>query len=183
MHTEDLDRLTAEAVAIDFGSYTRTNTKSSKYVRPENFDMPEGLLADCIAEQTRLGRAWRPGEKICGGRWGSQGPIACGVATKRLALPPFNFRTTARRSCVWHYALLGWSERDMSEILGHVDQQMIRTVYLRVPTRMRSPVKVPWTIDNVARMPWRTDKPKAAVLQFARPLRAVDGDESAGGSD
>lgn len=176
MHTEDLDRLTAEAVAVDFASYTRTNTKSARYIAPENFDMPEGLLADCNAEQTRLGREWRPGEKICGGRWGSQGPIACGVATKRLELPPFNFRTTARRSCIWHYALLGWNERDMSEILGHVDQKMIRTVYLRVPTRMRSPAKVPWTIDNVARMPWRIDKPRAVILPFKPALSTGEGE-------
>lgn len=178
VHTADLDSLKAESILLDFGMYMRVNSKSSRFVSPEPFDMPEGLRLDIEEELRRLGREWNPGELICGGRW-MFALRTVKRAAKRLGLPPFDFRTVARRSCVWHYALLGWPEEHSSRILGHVDRRMIATVYRQyIPQRLRSPVAVPWTIENATRHPWRMDRPKAAdVIPFQRPRAAEGGDD------
>jgi hypothetical protein len=87
----------------------------------------------------------------------------------------------ARRSCVWTLAMLGWSERDCSEYLGHVDQRMIREVYLRVAIDQRSPIKVPWTIEN-SRFPWLQARKPRRVIPFAKPQLSADVEGKGGSS-
>lgn len=61
----------------------------------------------------------------------------------------------------------GWSEREVADILGHVDERMIRQVYRRTPLRLRSGVKIPWDRESTARLlggqPWTG---RAKVLSF-----------------
>jgi integrase len=164
LHTADLDKLITEHTGIDFGHYVRNNSKSSRWVKREQFKMPEQLLLDCQDELKRLGREWRPGEKICGGPWGRRGPAVMTVAAKHLGLPAVDFRTF-RRSCAREYALRGWNERDVSEVLGHVDQRMIREVYLRVPTEVRAPVKLDWTVQSSTH-PWLAMRRPRGVVPY-----------------
>lgn len=146
LHTADLDRLDDSQASPQIGAYERRNSKSAKCIAPTWLDMPEQLKLDCLSEFERLGRPWRTGEQICGGPW-PESTRTLQAAAKRLGLPPYNHRV-ARRSCAREYCLRGWSERDVAEVLGHVDQRMVREVYARVPVRLRSPTKIPWDIRS-----------------------------------
>lgn len=167
MHVYDLDRLAAEHVSPDFGSYWRTNHKSAGSVPGAAFDCPEQLWLDVKAETARVGRPWHAGELICGGGWLAGSRILTDTA-KRLGLPmPINFRSVLRRSTVYELAIRGWSERECADVLGHVDEHMIRTVYRRVPLRNRSPHRIPWDLASSRRMlggtPWTF---RAQVLEL-----------------
>jgi integrase len=178
MHTLDVWDFRGGDVGLDIGRYVRRNSKSAGCIRPEAFDMPEGLRRDLEAERARLGRDFGADELICGGPWG-MGQSNCLERACRLAhLPRANLRTTFRHSTVYNYLLCGWSERDVADILGHVDQRMIREVYRHLSvTAVRSPVRVPWTYENVTSMPWRS-RPRSAgqVLPFERPRAEEGGD-------
>jgi integrase len=143
MHTADLDKLTDEHFSVGTGHFLRVNTKSSRAVPPKMLRMPEPLWLDIKEEIRRLGRPWFRGELVAGGPWHmpTKEPNRAAV---RLQLPPWTYRI-ARRSTAHHLCLLGWSERDVAEYLGHVDQQMIRAVYARVPIDQRAPEKQEWT--------------------------------------
>jgi integrase len=176
LHTIDLDRLVADHALVDIGRYLRRNSKSARWVKEAIFTMPEQLLLDCEEELRRLGRDWQSGEKIAGGPWGRRGPAVMRVAAEHLGLPPVDFRIF-RKSCAREYALRGWNERDVSEILGHVDQRMIREVYLRVPVEMRSPVKVDWTVES-STFPWLSMRRPRRVIpytEFSDALRTAVG--------
>jgi hypothetical protein len=181
MHVADLDALSDDHVSPDFGSYTRTNTKSARSVGLATFDCPEGLWDDIRAEVARLGRPWRVGELICGGPWPNGSRVLQSTA-KRLGLPlPVNFRSVFRRSTAYEYAVRGWSEREVADILGHVDERMVREVYRRVPLRLRSPVKIPWNRESTARLlggqPWTG---RAKLLSFkSAPTARRSQDEGA----
>jgi hypothetical protein len=167
MHVYDLDRLAAEHVSPDFGSYWRTNHKSAAVIPGAAFDCPEQLWIDVKAETARLGRPWHAGELLCGGAW-AEGSRTLRATAARLGLPPeLNFRSVLRRSTVYELAIRGWSERECADVLGHVDEHMIRTVYRRVPLRQRSPQKIPWDLASSRRMlggtPWTA---RARVLEL-----------------
>jgi len=150
-HTVDLDNLVKERVSPDTGHFERVNQKSASSVPSVWLKMPERLHKHVIEELERLGRFWRAGEPIAGGRWSTVARTLTAEA-ERLGLPvPVNPRIW-RRTVARTLALLGWSEADCSEYLGHVDQRMIREVYRRIPIDMRSPVKLEWTIANVAKV-------------------------------
>lgn len=167
MHVYDLDHLDDTAISPDFGSYWRSNHKSAATVPGAAFDCPEQLWIDVQAEIRRLGRSFRAGELICGGPW-PEGARALAATARRLGLPPVNFRSTLRRSTAYEYALRGWSEREVADLLGHVDDRMVREVYRRVPLRLRSPVKIPWNRESTARLlggrPW-TGRAKVAPIR------------------
>jgi integrase len=135
MHNADLDKLTADWLPWQVGRYRRENQKSARCVAPASFDMPEQLQADCAAEVKRLGRDWTPGELVAGGPWPRPEKVLHN-AWRRLwpeshnRPPAWTFRL-ARRSTAWEYAVRGWTVQQISEILGHVDCAMVRTVYLR----------------------------------------------------
>jgi integrase len=152
MHVYNLDRLDDSHVSSDFGSYERRNHKSAASVPHACFDCPEQLWLDNQEEIRRLGRRWREGELICGGPWANGSRVLAATA-ERLGLPlPCNFRSVLRRSTAYEYALRGWSEREVADILGHVDERMIRAVYRRVPIRHRSPVKIPWDLASARKL-------------------------------
>jgi integrase len=149
MHTIDLDNLTGSDFSVDTGHFLRTNTKSSRSVPVRTLKMPEQLQLDLKAEIRRLGRPFYADEQIAGGPW-HMPTKEPNRAAQRLKLDPWTYRV-ARRSTAYHLFLLGWSERDVSEYLGHVDQTMIRAVYARVPVDLRSSEKLEWTNANLAR--------------------------------
>jgi hypothetical protein len=177
MHVYDLDRLAAEHVSPDFGSYWRTNHKSASVIPGAAFDCPEQLWLDVKEETARLGRPWHAGELIAGGAW-KEGSRTLRATAARLGLPlELNFRSVLRRSTVYELAIRGWSERECADVLGHVDEHMIRTVYRRVPLRNRSPKKIPWDRESSRRMlggtPWTA---RAQVLELGprKPARAAE---------
>ena len=167
MHVYDLDHLVAEHISPDFGSYWRTNHKSAAVNPGAAFDCPEQLWIDVKAETARLGRPWHAGERICGGPW-AEGSRTLRKTAARLGLPlEVNFRSVLRRSTVYELAIRGWSERECADVLGHVDEHMIRTVYRRVPLRLRAPSKIPWDLASSRRLlggtPWTF---RAKVLEL-----------------
>lgn len=175
MHVYDLDHLVAEHVSPDFGSYWRQNHKSAAVIPGAAFDCPEQLWLDVKAETARLGRPWLADEPIAGGPW-PEGSRVLRATARRLGLPPeVNFRSVLRRSTVYELAIRGWSERECADVLGHVDEHMVRTVYRRVPLRNRSAKKIPWDLESSRRhlggVPWTF---RAAVLELPRkgPHRA-----------
>lgn len=177
MHVYDLDHLVAEHVSPDFGSYWRSNHKSAAVVPPAAFDCPEQLWLDVKEETARLGRPWHAGELIAGGRW-NEGSRTLAKTAERCGLPlPINFRSVLRRSTVYELAIRGWSERECADVLGHVDEHMIRTVYRRVPLRNRSPKKIPWDLESSRRMlggtPW-TFRAKVLELGPRKGPRAAE---------
>jgi hypothetical protein len=181
MHVYDLDRLAAEHVSPDFGSYWRQNHKSAAVIPGAAFDCPEQLWLDIQAETARLGRPWHAGELVAGGRW-NEGSRILRRTAERCGLPrEVNFRSVLRRSTVYELAIRGWSERECADVLGHVDEHMIRTVYRRVPLRNRSPHKIPWDLSSSRRMlggtPW-TVRAKVLELGPRKGPRATGSSES-----
>jgi hypothetical protein len=97
----------------------------------------------------------------------------------RVGLPlEVNFRSVLRRSTVYELAIRGWSERECADVLGHVDEHMIRTVYRRVPLRLRSPAKIPWDRASSRRLlggtPW-TFRAKVLELGPRKAPHAAEG--------
>lgn len=167
MHVYDLDHLVAEHISPDFGSYWRTNHKSAAVIPGAAFDCPEQLWIDVKAETARLGRPWHAGEELAGGRW-NEGSRILRKTAERIGLPrEINFRSVLRRSTVYELAIRGWSERECADVLGHVDEHMIRTIYRRVPLRLRAPAKIPWDLASSRRLlggtPWTV---RAKVLEL-----------------
>jgi integrase len=176
MHVKNLNQLLAEHVSPDFGSYWRQNDKSAAVIPPAAFDCPEQLWLDIKAELARLGRPWHAGELICGGAW-NEGSRVVRATAERLGLPrEVNFRSVLRRSTVYELAIRGWSERECADVLGHVDEQMIRTVYRRVPLRLRSPSKIPWDLASSRKLlggtPWTFRAPVLELHPRKGPHRA-----------
>lgn len=177
MHDIDVSGLLGEHVSDR--DFIRTNSKSSRVIEREPMELPEGLARDLDTERERLGRDFRPDELVTGGPWPKhdeaikRGAERAGIADWKRT----NSRSTFRRSVVRNLAICAWTEREIAEYLGHVDQRMIREVYRHLSVqRFRSPVRVPWTYDNVTRMPWRLKRPDrqtssgfAAFTQEAAP--------------
>lgn len=176
LHTSDLDGLLSDHLSWQMGTYLRVNSKSAHCIPVRAFDMPEQLQLDCAEEIARLQRHWYAGEPVCGGAWDNNTREITRIV-KRMGgevegLPvPLNFRVL-RRSTAYHYCLLGWDEREVSEVLGHVDQRMIREVYLRVPVSLRSSAKLDWTNANMKRVTGGHTA-RAQLLPIARQLDAA----------
>lgn len=164
MRPSDLDALTADDVYPDARCYIRRGRKTD--AEPETFDMPEQLAIDVDLELARLGRPWRNGELICGGPW-AKGVTCLGTVTRRLGLPPLTFRL-CRKSTAREYCLRGWPKEEVASILGHADTTMLDLVYLKIPVRLRSPVKVPWSVAPLKAAP--IERTASAVIL---PFRAV----------
>lgn len=175
MHTADLDRLNDRSLNPTFGGeygvFERVNTKSAACVPPKPLPMPEQLCVDAETELRRLGRRWHVAEAIAGGRWPESTRLLRDLAV-RLQLPPrVNFRIF-RRSTVYHLCLLGWPEEETSEYLGHVDREMVNSVYRRVPLAIRSRERLDWTNGNL-RTVLGGITARARVLKFAPPPPAA----------
>jgi integrase len=125
MRRFDLWAMDDKMVSPDLGRYRRFAHKTGADVSIER--CPPPLLADLRVEQARLGRPWRRGEAICGGRWKNVARVMS-AACDRVGVERFNLMD-CRRSFVWHMALAGKPEADIVRLLGHTDSRMIRTVY------------------------------------------------------
>jgi integrase len=164
MRVIDLNALTADSVSADFGNFRRTSTKNRAPVRV--FEVPEQLKLDMRDELRRLGRAWRPGEKICGGPW-LHGARVVGAAARRLGIGHrVDFRSVFRRSTVYELALRGWSEQQCADYLGHVDANMVHEVYLTVPPGWPSPIKIAWDRKSFEAFKGKRWTSRAEILPF-----------------
>jgi integrase len=170
MHTHDLNELRGEHFSVGARRFLRINSKSARCVDPVWLPMPQPLFDDVVEEQRRLGRPWHPDEPVAGGLWNSNSAMReIRRTAARLKLPlPFDFRI-CRRSVAFHLALLGWTERDVSEYLGHVDQEMVREVYVAWP-EYRSPSKLPWTHENMRAVRGEISA-REHVIDFAAALK------------
>jgi integrase len=156
----DLGTIVADEISADFSTYIRKSQKNR--ARPLMEHMPAPLVADVQAELVRLGRPWRAGEKVCGGPWRNAARVV-GMAARKLGLGHVNLRIL-RRSFVRMKALAGVPERDLIELMGHSDSEMIREVYLQIPRQLSDAASAAWPAPPKAHLPGR-----ATVT----PLRAV----------
>jgi len=155
-HPEDCNGCKGVYLSTDMGRYERHNTKSSRVVESDWFDMPEQLRLDCQAELARRGIPRFPEKEyvFCGehGPW-KEATRTLNKAVRRLwpgdpERKGFTFRI-ARRSTVWEYTIRGWRTHEIAALLGHVDETMIREVYRRcTQLSLISPVRVPWTLRS-----------------------------------
>lgn len=178
MREADLDALDDRSVAPDVGAYFRTGQKTRAKVAA--FDMPEALALDVQAEVRRLGRPFRKGEAICGGPWRRASQTMQDTA-RRLQLPlPINIRSVTRRSCAEQYLMRGWTYQEVAHVLGQQSTAMLERVYMRIPPRFRSPVKVAWDRESTARLArGEAATGRASVLRI-EPRRAARRLQSAG---
>lgn len=128
LRRHDLDELTSANVSADGRRYARHARKTGARVTTEI--CPPPLRADIEAELRRLGRPFRRGELICGGRWKNVARVLA-TACRLAGVERFNLMD-CRRSFVWHKAVAGVREEDCVRLLGHRDSRMIRAVYLQV---------------------------------------------------
>lgn len=133
MRRGDLNLITDAYLSPDLGCYFRHGRKTGIEVAAESICPP--LARDIAAEVRRLGRSWRAGEAICGGPW-LHAPRVIATAAHRLGVAKFDLMT-CRRSFVYHKALAGVAEPRLVNLMGHVDSQMIRAVYLLLQPRLQ----------------------------------------------
>lgn len=168
-HPEDANTLRGEYLSVDVGRYERHNTKSSRVVGPDVFDMPEQLQIDCAEELRRRDLPRFPPDEIVTGPWPwRQSSRVLAAACVRLWPDgPARFADfrTLRRSCVWEYTVRGWRTHEIAAIVGHVDETMIRTVYRRcTQLGLVSETRKPWNLGTGPRgEPTRTGQ----ILRFA----------------
>ena len=162
MRRHDLDEITDAYLSPDLGCYFRHGRKTSIAVSAESICEP--FAADIEAELRRLGRsAFRPGELVAGGPWKNVARVLSAAAA-RVGVESFNLRD-CRRSFVYHKALAGVAMPDLVNLMGHVDSQMIRAVYLRLQPRLqRNLAGAAWP-RSVSAVPGTGD---ARVLPFVR---------------
>jgi len=141
MRRYDLWTLDDRSVSADLGRYGRRSHKTGSAVSVEV--CPPPMLADLRRERARLGRPWRRGEAICGGRWKNVARVL-GEACRRAGVEIFNLMD-CRRSFVWHKAAAGVPEEDIVRLLGHRDSRMIRTVYQQhLPAQAADAASAAW---------------------------------------
>lgn len=168
-HPEDANTLRGEDLSVDVGRYTRRNTKSSRIIAPDVFDMPEAFRLDCEAELRRRGIPRFPPDEVIGGPrpWRQSSRVLASACARLWPDGPTRFASfqVLRRSCVWEYTIRGWRTHEIAAIVGHVDETMIRTIYRRCSQlALISPVRVPWAIGTGPRgEPTRHGK----VIRFA----------------
>jgi hypothetical protein len=163
-HPEDLGTWRGAYLSVEMGRYERHNTKSSRVIKPECFDMPEQLQLDCEAELRRrgiprfhpdelpAGGIAYPGTHYQGGGLWCEATRVLRRATARLwpdgSREGFTFRL-ARRSTVWEYTIRGWRSHEIAALLGHVDEQMVQRIYRRCcELGIVSPTRVAWTVAS-----------------------------------
>jgi integrase len=133
-HDIDARRLDDSFIALDVGTYRRHNNKSADHVPDEEFEMPEPLIDDFRELLRVLGRpAFYCGEAIAGGAWTHVNRVVQ-TAQRRLRIPgaPINTRIF-RRSYAREMFIRGYTLQEVSDRMGHVNQQMLREVYMRTP--------------------------------------------------
>ena len=165
MHTYNLDVLDDLSFRPRHGTFLRRNQKSAHCVLEAVKQMPEALWEDTIAEVNRLGRPWRKGELVAGGRWNTVTRELASEA-ERLNLPVAT-PTIFRHSVAYHLCLLGWSESATADYLGHIDDRMVRTVYNQVVAedRWRGGEALPWTNESMRKVRGGVTR-RAVVFDF-----------------
>ncbi len=148
VHTHDADALTADDLFLDGRAYIRHNNKSARCVADEQFEMPEPLHLHLLELQALLGRPFFPAEKIGGGSWPHVARVL-GATAKRLAFPhPVNPRIL-RRSYAREMFLRGYSVPEVRDRMGHVDDRMLKEIYVRTP-RPAGHVKSRWGVSSAS---------------------------------
>jgi integrase len=138
LHAADVARFSlGDLVSWPPVGWIRRNTKSSRFVPPAQMPIAPQLAVDLVDAARVLGM--RPSGGWTGGPWRGYARLLGRVA-RELGTPIPTGRVL-RRSCVWGLAASGWSERECAEFLGHVDQRMIRSVYLRFPVGQKPAVR------------------------------------------
>lgn len=155
-------------LSLDFGVYTRVNSKSAAHVPVEQFELPEPLIDDLRALLRVLGReAFHPGERIAGGYW----PHAAAVmnrAAKRLAVPGHINPRLLRKSYAREMFKRGYTIKEVSDRMGHADTRMLQEVYARTPRPMGS-AKTRWLRPAPGTQPAHSG---ARVVTFPLPIRS-----------
>lgn len=173
MHAADLGKIRKDWLNVAAGRFWRHNQKSARCVDTEPFDMPAALVLDCEAELRRLGREWEPKELITGGPWPHTTDIfRCEI--RRLfpaggpRLTPCHLDTRVlRRSTAWELAIRGWQPGEISAYMGHVDDTMVRHVYLHCKELgLIADRRIPWALNSGP-----GGKPSGTARVY--PLRAV----------
>lgn len=141
MRRGDLNELVGASVSADLGLYLRKSTKTGR--APRWCKMPPPLLADVRAELERRGRPWRPGDLICGGRWKNVARVL-DDGRRRLGISDRVNLRVLRRSFARQKVLAHVDERDLIDLLGHVDSRMVRQVYVETPRELLDAAGEAW---------------------------------------
>lgn len=172
MRKRDLDELVAAHVSPELGLYLRKSTKTGR--EPRWCRMPRPLLEDVRAELARLGRPWRAGERICGGRWKNVARVL-GEARRRLGLADRVNLRVLRRSFARQKCLALVDERHLVDLLGHVDSKMVRQVYVETPRPIMDAAGEAWPEPDPPPGPRKPPKRSngSNVIPMARGRRAA----------
>jgi len=159
MRRHDLDEVDDSYLSPDFDCYFRHGRKTGIAIAAESICPP--FQADIAAEIQRLGRPFRAGELIAGGKWKN----SCRVletACRNAGVEKFNLMD-CRRSFTHYKALAGVTENELVNLMGHKDSKMIRSVYLQLqPRLMRNKAGAAWP-KSLSAVPGTGT---ARVLQF-----------------
>lgn len=159
VHRADADHMTAAHLFMDARTYIRVNTKSAACIKVhrDQYEMPEPLYLDLRELERMLGRPFYLDEPVCGGPWGE--PIrVINRAAKRLGFPHNAGPAVMRRSYAREMFLRGYSVREVADRMGHVDERMLKEIYVHfphpaAPTRWRAtPESAPSTPNGMARV-------------------------------
>lgn len=164
VHNADADTASADQLFLDGRAYIRHNQKSSRVVPDEQFEMPEPLFADLTALQEALGRPFFPGERFAGGPWSKCSKVMQ-AAARRLGFPHGATPRILRRSYAREMFLRGYEIHEVADRMGHVDERMLREIYVRTP-KAAGHARSRWLISGDA---GTSPAPSgmARVLQFA----------------
>ena len=138
LHTADIETFSIDCL-LSGDAWIRRNTKS-RSVPDAQFPLPRACAADLDLAVSELGSD--PLRGLTGGPWSHRDEQLGPICRELGVVVPCG--RILRRSCVWELASRGWSERECAEYLGHVDQRMVREVYVRFPVRERPQIRVPW---------------------------------------
>jgi integrase len=144
VHAADADTASADQLFLDGRAYIRHNHKSSRSVPDEQFEMPEPLYRDLKAFCDFVDRPFFPGELFAGGKW-HQGSRAMQAAATRLGFPHGCNPSILRRSYAREMFLRGYTVREVADRMGHVDERMLKEIYVRTP-RATGHAKSRWQI-------------------------------------
>ena len=151
VHKHDADAATSDWLFLDGRAYIRHNSKSSRSVPDEQFEMPDQLHDDLHELQAVLGRPFWPGEQFTGGPWVSVNAVMKRAA-QRIGFPhPVN-PAILRRSYAREMLQRGYSVREVADRMGHVDERMLREIYTRFPRAAGRP-RTRWTADAITAQP------------------------------
>ena len=182
-HPYDAAQVDDSCISLDMGTYRRHNNKSADHVPDEEFEMPEPLIDDLRELLVILKRpAFYCGERITGGPW-----VHCNrvmqTAQKRLGIPgaPINARVI-RRSYPREMFIRAYTLQEVSDRMGHVDQKMIREVYMRTP-RPAGAAKSRWHRAPVAGRPLTHAGARVIPFVASRGPDASDATSEEGGPE